>query len=242
MDVLLSGAGEYSSAYLDDLVVFSSSWPEQLEHLRAVLQYVRTFFGILQNLYNFLEASPHQHAKLESVIKEVNFKPRIMSVKKLSDTRWACRSDGVPENFSPILKALDEIEQSARDGRVIAEARGLGYQLLKFEFLLCLIVLKDLLFKCWCISDYLQREDIDIVSALEVADTTIKTLKEMRKETTFYDEASKMATDMGVEVSEPRPRKISHCLDDNWQNEHVIVTNEEKLRDEKLVYYSIYKC
>ena len=196
-------------------------------------QYARNFFGILQNLYSSLEASPHRHAKLESVIKEVNSKPRIMSVKKLSDTQWACRSDAVravSENFSPILKALDEIEQSARDGRVSAEAGGLRYQLLKFEFLLCLIVLKHLLFKCRCISDYLQREDIDIVSALQVADTTIKTLKEMRKETafkTFYDEASKMATDMGVEVSEPRPRKISRCLDDNWQNEHIVVTNEE---------------
>ena len=35
--------------------------------------------------------------------------------------------------------------------------------MLKFEFLLGLIVLKDLLFKGRCISDYLQREDIDIV-------------------------------------------------------------------------------
>ena len=41
MDVLLSGAGEYSAAYLDDLVVFSNSWPEHLEHLRAVLQRLR---------------------------------------------------------------------------------------------------------------------------------------------------------------------------------------------------------
>ena len=118
-------------------------------------QYARNFFGILQNLYNFLEASPHRHAKLESMIKEVNSEPRIMSVKKLSDTRWACRSDAVraiSENFSPILKALDEIEQSARDGQVSAEAGRLRYQLLKFEFLLCLIVLTNLLFKCHCMT------------------------------------------------------------------------------------------
>ena len=199
-------------------------------------RHARNFFGVLQNLYNFLEASPHRHAKLESMIKEVISKPRIMSVKKLSDTRWACRSDAVravSENFPAILKALDEIEQSAHDGRVSAEAGGLRYQMLKFEFLLCLTVLKDLLFKCRCISDYLQREDIDIVSALQVADTTIKTLKEMRKETAFkmfYDEASKMAADMGIEVSEPRPRKVSRHLDENWQNEHVMVSNEEKFR------------
>ena len=48
---------------------------------------MQDFFGVLQNLYTFLEASPHRHAKLESVIKEVNSKPQIMSVKKLSDTR-----------------------------------------------------------------------------------------------------------------------------------------------------------
>ena len=68
------------------------------------------------------------------------------------------------ENFSAILKALDETEQSSHNGQVTAEASGLRYQMLKFELLLCLIVLKDLLFiKCRCISDYLQREDIDIV-------------------------------------------------------------------------------
>ena len=67
------------------------------------------------------------------------------------------------ENFSAILKALDEIEQSSHNGRVTAEASGLRYQILKFELLVCLIVLKDPLFECGCISDYLQREDIDIV-------------------------------------------------------------------------------
>ena len=125
-------------------------------------QYARNFFGVLQNLYKFFEASPHRHAKLESVIAEVNFKPRVKSVKKLSDTRWACRSDAVcavSENCSAIVRALDEIEQSSHDGRVSTEAGGLRYQMLKFEFFLCLTVLQDVLFKCRCISDYLQRED-----------------------------------------------------------------------------------
>ena len=34
-----------------------------------------------------------------------------------------------------------------------------------------------------------------------------------------------MAAEMDIEVSETRPRKISHCLD---ENEHVMVSNEEK--------------
>ena len=52
----------------------------------------RNFWGLLQNLYTFLEGSPHQHAKLEKIIKQVNSKPCMKSIKKLSDTRWACRS------------------------------------------------------------------------------------------------------------------------------------------------------
>ena len=40
-------------------------------------QCARDFFG---ELYTFLDASPHRHAEHESGIKEVNSKPRIMSV------------------------------------------------------------------------------------------------------------------------------------------------------------------
>ena len=40
-------------------------------------QYSRNFFGVIQNLYNFLEASPHRHCKLESLMQELSSKPRI---------------------------------------------------------------------------------------------------------------------------------------------------------------------
>ena len=184
--------------------------------------YTRIFFGVLQNLYNFLEASPHRHSKLESLMLELKSKPRIKSLKKLSDTRWACRSDAIQavyENFTAIKKALEEIEEQSSDGRVAADAGGLVFSIMKFEFCICLVVLKDILFKCHTVSDYLQREDIDIVSALQVVDTTVKTIKEMRNEAKFklfYDEATEFADNVGIEISEPRARKISHRLDANW--------------------------
>jgi hypothetical protein len=40
-------------------------------------QHSRNFFGLLQNLYTFLEASSHRHNKLEALIKQLNSKPRI---------------------------------------------------------------------------------------------------------------------------------------------------------------------
>ena len=84
-------------------------------------QYSRNFFGVLQNLYTFLEASPHRHAKLEAVIVQVSSNPRVKSLKKLSDTLLACRSDAilaVYENLSAIILALDEVKNCSQSGRV----------------------------------------------------------------------------------------------------------------------------
>ena len=38
MDKLLDGWGHFANAYLDDLVIISSSWPEHMQHLRAVIR------------------------------------------------------------------------------------------------------------------------------------------------------------------------------------------------------------
>ena len=199
-------------------------------------QYSRNFFGVLQNLYTFLEASPHRHAKLEAVIFQVTSKPRIKSMKKLSDTRWACRIDAilaVYENYSAILTALDEIQDNSSNGRVSSEACGLRHQMLKFDFLICLVVQKDLLSKCQTISNYLQKEDIDIVSALQVVDSTVKTLQSMRNETAFkffYDEASRLTEEMDIEIAVPRPRKATRRLDEYHENQHFLTSNEEIFR------------
>ena len=48
--------------------------------------------------------------------------------------------------------------------------------------------------------DYLQREDIDIVSPLQVIDTTVKTIKEMRNESTFKTKLLKFVREQGVEL------------------------------------------
>ena len=75
-------------------------------------------------------------------------------------------------------------------------------------------------------SNYLQREDIDIVSALQVV---AKTLQSMRNETVFknfYDEASRLTEEMDIEIALPRPRKISRHLDENHDNQHCLSSNE----------------
>lgn len=38
MDQVLFGVSEFASAYLDDIVVYSVTWKDNLEHLRRVFQ------------------------------------------------------------------------------------------------------------------------------------------------------------------------------------------------------------
>ena len=38
MDHVIRGMNKFASAYVDDLIVFSSSWEDHLEHLHAVLK------------------------------------------------------------------------------------------------------------------------------------------------------------------------------------------------------------
>ena len=144
-------------------------------------------------------------------------------MKNLSDTWWACRIDAilaVYENYSAILTALDEIQDNSLNGCVSSEACGLRYQILKFEFSIRLVVLKDLS-KCQTISSYLLRDDVNIVSALQVLDSTMKTLQSMRNEIVlknFYDEGSRLAEEMDIEIALPHPRKASKHLDENRDN------------------------
>jgi len=41
MDRVIQGLGDFSAAYLDDLIVFSETWAEHLQHVRTILQRLR---------------------------------------------------------------------------------------------------------------------------------------------------------------------------------------------------------
>ncbi len=41
MDWVLSGLGDYVAAYLDDIIIYSSSWEQHLQHLKNVLQRIQ---------------------------------------------------------------------------------------------------------------------------------------------------------------------------------------------------------
>ncbi len=41
MDCVLSGLGDYVAAYLDDIIIYSSSWEQHLQNLKNVFQRIQ---------------------------------------------------------------------------------------------------------------------------------------------------------------------------------------------------------
>ena len=113
----------------------------------------RDFFGTLQNPYVFVKTCPKRHAvylkhkRDLSASDDEEKNKREYVLKKLSDTRWACRADSITAIYN-ILKAviatLKEIGENEKKGHISAEAKGLFQDICDFEFVLALEVFDDI--------------------------------------------------------------------------------------------------
>ena len=104
----------------------------------------RDFFGTLQNLYVFIETCTKRHAMYLKHQRELNAsdegkKKREYVLKKLSDTRWACRADSITaiyHTLEAVIATLKEIRENEKKAHIAAESKGLLKNICDFEFVL----------------------------------------------------------------------------------------------------------
>ena len=99
---------------------------------------------------------------------------REVRLKKLSDTRWACRYASikvVTTTFTAVLATLEEISEGGDQDRIV-EARGILLQVRSFQFVLCLVLFSKL-------SDVLQAERMNFAGAVSCIEATVQTLQDM---------------------------------------------------------------
>ena len=109
-------------------------------------------------------------------------------MKSLCETRWACRYEAVramQASLQVVVELLDAIiEENSSQTKALADARGLHLQIGSFEFLLAMVVLKQLLECTDVLSLYLQSKQIDLGAAITSVDATLSVSK--RTEMTAY--------------------------------------------------------
>jgi len=104
------------------------------------------FFGYIQLIYTFVEGSCTCHAVFEKIVNTRNVK--LKTLKSISTTIWACRSEAVSvikANYFTLLIAIDEITDSANQADVRAKGLGILSHMKSFDFIFVLELLDSIL-------------------------------------------------------------------------------------------------
>lgn len=193
------------------------------------------FFGTIQLVYNFIEGSCSRHAIFEQIVNSTNAK--LKTLKSLSTTRWACRSEAVNAikiNYSSLLVAIEEIIDSTKQSDIRAKGLGIIFQLKTFEFIFALEIFHPILNTVLKVSTFLQTSNINLLTALEVVDSLKKSLEKMRNDENefknIYKITNTFCTDIDIPIQTPKKRKISSKLDAFHSNQHIFKTKEEEMK------------
>ena len=153
--------------------------------IRAIL-----FFGTHETLYIFLSGSlPRLHVLQEEQEKQMN--GIILTLKRLSDTRWTSHKRAVEVVHSSIPCIIDTLTKIA-DGdipntkaKTVADANGLIANILTLEFMFLLKFWVYVLDCVHTLSQYLQSSSIDLTTYESFINTCFSDILGMRNDSTF---------------------------------------------------------
>jgi len=177
---------------------------------------VKDVFEIIGAIYSVMEGSPKRINVYESKLKAAGVVKGRTALLSFSDTRWTARVDNLSALLNSLPAILATLEELASEE---STCRGLLTQIGSFAFLVKCIVLKSAFERSRYASDYLQREDMDMTTAVDSIITLKHNLKAMRTESAFnafISDAKETATTCGTatDFTESRKRKLPKKLSD----------------------------
>lgn len=138
--------------------------------------YANEFFNFLQNIYSFFSASTYRWEVLDQCLS----KPENVTVKRLSDTRWAA-SLSLSRNWNEILKALNIfINNPTENSKIKCECKGLLKKMKSLEMGILVSVWNDILERFNIISKKLQNVHIDLAIVITLYKSLINYIIDLR--------------------------------------------------------------
>ena len=126
---------------------------------------VKDVFDTIGSIYRVMEGSPQRTTVFEKWLKEFSINEGRRALRSVSDTRWTARVDNLSATaniLEALIAALRELEPKE------AACAGLLTQLNSFEFVLKLMILKEVFEISKYASEYLQREKLANLRAVMV--------------------------------------------------------------------------
>ena len=158
------------------------------------------FFGTLESIYTFFSGSLPRLSILKEEQRN-NIESFSLTLKRLSDTRWASRKtavDSILQNLPALVLALRRIvdgEVKNSTSKQIAEGKGILVTMETFEFLVVLMFWKRILHKAFNLSIYLQKSSIDVLTAFRLIQIFENEMRSWRNEfESEFEQIEKEAT------------------------------------------------
>lgn len=154
-----------------------------IEHSCSVSTTISHFFSVLESLYVFFTSSTKRYFYLNNKLLEVDTK---LKLRNLSMTRWTARAESIKAVwvlFEYILDVLKElINDTNIDNKTRAQALGLEKKMLSFDFIVCIYLMKHIMYQMKVLTEQLETENLNIIDAILLIESCIKSLKEINED------------------------------------------------------------
>uniref|UniRef100_A0A1Y1MZW7 TTF-type domain-containing protein n=1 Tax=Photinus pyralis TaxID=7054 RepID=A0A1Y1MZW7_PHOPY len=177
-------------------------------HSASISPEIITFFGIIQNLFNFFAHSTVRWTKLKNALN--------ITLKGFSDTRWSSKAlalNALITQFELVLDLLEEMtDVSIYSGETVIGAKNFQKNLKNFNFVILLVFWSSLLNKINKINLLLQKKDLTLDTACKHIKGLLEEIKENRDG--YFEKSERDALQicqnctLSTEYTEVRKRKI----------------------------------
>jgi hypothetical protein len=189
---------------------------------------VASFFGFLQELYNFFSSSTNRWQTLNENIKE-NSEP--LTLKNRSTTRWCADSNATKalrKNYAVILKVLKEMKENMNQApSTRCEARSLCKKIEKFETAVNTVVWDCILQRLNKTNKSVQKSTDNLSQVSPLFESLIKFVQYVRENFDLYEkEALELLPD--TDYADFRARTVPQRFDSNYTNKGAKMTPRER--------------
>lgn len=193
----MSGAQNGAHAQLSKLVGHKIPFiPCQAQRLNTFLEHsceassiISNMVDILENIYVFFSSSTKRYGLLNTFMSEVE---NSLHLRNLSKTHWTARAESVKAVWSSleaISNCLQDIQllTNGFDRNTRTKALGLRKKILSFDFIVSLSFMKNIMYKLKVLTETLESENLSLVDAAILIDSTITSLEDINSNTKSMD-------------------------------------------------------
>ena len=130
-----------------------------IEHSCKASLMISELFNVLEQLFVFYTDSTKRTSNsLQDSIKALEVE-NFLNLRNLSKTRWIARADSIKSVWSSYEAILDSLERLEESGD--ANASGLRSNLLRFDFIVSIMFMKNVMYKTKGMTETLQSESLN---------------------------------------------------------------------------------